>query len=124
MKKKLLTLVTSLTLIFTLFLTGCGVSQKMADDINSKAVRSEGYTYEQLIKDYGEPLLNYVAQGNLGGWELQATGLVGFVKGCKTKEELDAKYEKGETVYTVYVTVAFGKVKKATYEEYSPDKKD
>ncbi len=123
MKKKLLTIITSLTLVFALLLTGCGVNKDMADEINAKASSLDGYAYEQLLKDYGTPLINYIAKGDLGGWELKATGLVGYVKGCKTQEELDKKYKDGKTVYVVYVTVSFGNVKNAVYEKYSPDKK-
>ncbi len=116
MKKKLLTFVASLTLIFAILLTGC-VNQDMADKINAKAVSSEGYTYEQLLKDYKNPTIDTVT--TVAGVTLGGTVI--YVKGCKTAEDVEAKSEKGEKLDAVYVVIIGDKVSKATYKQYAPE---
>ena len=114
MKKKLLTILTTLTLICALFWTGC-VNQGMADKINEKAKSEGGYAYSQLLEDYKNPTISAV-EPTIG------TGVVIYVKGCKNKAEVDEKYEKGEKLDAVYVYVAFNKITKAEYVEYNPNK--
>ncbi len=117
MKKKLLTIVASLTLIFALLLTGCGVSQDMADKINKKVEDGE-YTYSQLLKDYKDPTIDLTAT------VFDSTsGTVIYVKGCKTAEDVEAKLDEGKELDAVYVVIFNNKVTGATYEKYSPDKK-
>lgn len=116
MKKKLLTALLSLTLVFALLLTGC-VNQGMADKINEKAKSEEGYTYAQLIQDYKDPTID-LSTTVLG----VTNGVIIYVAGCKTAEEVEAKYEKDGKVNAVYVTIALNKVVSAEYTEYSPEK--
>ncbi len=115
MKKKLLTFVASLTLIFALLLTGC-VNQDMADKINAKAVSSEGYTYEQLLKDYKNPTIDFTISA-FGS----TSGTVIYVKGCKTADDVEAKYEKGDKLDAVYVVIVNNKVTSAKYDQYTPE---
>ena len=115
MKKKLLTALLSLTLVFALFLTGC-VNQGMADKINEKAQSEEGYSYAQLINDYKDPTIDLTATV-LG----VTSGVVIYVNGCKTADEVEAKYENGETLNAVYVTIALNNVVSAEFTEYSPE---
>ena len=106
--KKLLTCLVSLTLIFALLLTGC-VNQGMADKINKKAESDEGYTYEQLIEDYGTPTVDLVFLG---------TGGVIYVDGCKDAEEVKAKVDEGKKLKAVSVNIVGNKVIKAEFGEY------
>lgn len=108
--KKLLTCIATLTLVFALFLTGC-VNQGMADKINKKADSEEGYTYAQLVKDYGEPTIDF-----------SGFGLVIYVKGCKDADEVEEKYEDGKELKAVYVSIIMNKVVKAEFKEYAPEK--
>lgn len=108
--KKLLTCIATLTLVFALFLTGC-VNQGMADKINKKAESEEGYTYAQLVKDYGEPTI-----------DLSIVGTVIYVQGCKNADEVEEKYEDGKKLKAVYVTILLNNVVKAEFKEYIPEK--
>ena len=118
MKKKLLTTVLSLTLIFALLLTGC-VNQGMADKINEKAKSSEGYTYAQLLADYDKPTID--ATNSLAELNLPKFGMVVYIKDCKDLNEANAQYEKGKTLNAVYVYIDNGKVTKAEFKRYKPE---
>lgn len=119
MKKKLLTTVLSLTLIFALLLTGC-VNQGMADKINEKAKSADGYTYAQLLADYDKPTID--ATNSLAELNLPKFGMVVYIKDCKDLNEANAQYEKGKTLNAVYVLVANGKVVSAEFKAYAPEK--
>lgn len=119
MKKKLLTTVLSLTLIFALLLTGCGVSQGMADKINEKAKSADGYTYAQLLADYDKPTID--ATNSLAELNLPKFGMVVYIKDCKDLNEANAQYEKGKTLNAVYVYIDNGKVTKAEFKRYKPE---
>lgn len=116
MKKKLLTAVLSLTLVFALLLTGC-VNQGMADKINEKAAKEDGYTYTQLLKDYKNPTID-ATESVLGA----RGGFVVYIKGCKDQAEAKEKYEAGEQLDAVYVIIALNKVVSAEFTQYTPDK--
>ncbi len=118
MKKKLLTIITTLTLICALFLTGC-VNQGMADKINEKAKSEDGYTYAQLIKDYKNPTID----GTITAFGV-TSGFLAYVKGCKNSDEVKEKYDAGEQPDAVYVYILANKVTRAEFTQYSPDKKD
>ena len=111
MKKKLLTAILSLTLIFAILLTGC-VNQDMADKINKKAQSEAGYTYAQLLEDYKDPTIDLTIAKN---------GLVIYVNGCKNTDEVEEKYNAGKKLNAVYVTIALNKVIKAEFKQYTPD---
>ena len=116
--KKLLTFVATLTLICALFLTGC-VNQGMADKINEKAKSDEGYTYEQLLKDYKNPTIDFTATA----FGVTSGSLV-YVKGCKDANEVKTKTEAGEQLDAVFVIIVANVVTGAEFTQYSPDKKE
>ena len=116
--KKLLTFVATLTLVCALFLTGC-VNQGMADKINEKAKSDEGYTYEQLLKDYKNPTEDWTK--STAGF---SNGLVVYVKGCKSYDEAKEKFDAGEQLDSVYVIIVLDKVISAEFTQFSPDKKE
>lgn len=116
MKKKLLTIAMSLALVVALFLTGC-VNQGMADKINEKTAKEDGYTYSQLLKDYKNPTMD-ATESALG----LRSGVVIYVKGCKDQAEVEEKYEAGEQLDAVYVIIALNKVVSAEFTQYAPEK--
>ncbi len=117
MKKKIFALAISLTLILAIFLSGC-INQNMADEINEKA-KNSGYTYTQLIDDYGTPTIDRTAGKELG----IIIGYVVYVKNCDNYNEYSKETKKGKKFSAVKVDVLNGKIEKATYyKEYTLDK--
>ena len=110
--KSLLTLVLAFVCVFMLF--GCGLSQSDADKINEKAKAGEHYTYDEIIKKYGEPTVD--ATGELFGIR---AGALTYIEGI-TKEEYD---EKGKDAFkdakTLIVTIVDGKATLAVFAENS-----
>lgn len=105
MKKTLRTVIATSLLAFSLGLTGCQkVTQKLADQINSKAATSDtkdDFTYDKLVKKLGS---------GTGG---VAEGLGGIAVWTETK---------GNTTYTL--TVTFNGDKRATKAVYAEATKE
>lgn len=112
--KKLFTLLLSLCLACTLFLTGC-VNESMADKINEKAQSEKGYTYHSLLQDYENPTIDTCVSAGLEIY----SGTVIYVKGCKDINEVNEKLEQGKELKAIYVVILFNVVKSATYKEYT-----
>lgn len=105
MKKTLRTVIATSLLAFSLGLTGCQkVTQKLADQINSKAATSDtkdDFTYDQLIKKLGS------------GSGAVVEGIGGVAVWTETK---------GNTTYTL--TVTFNGDKRATAASYGEATKE
>ena len=115
--KSLLTLVLAFVCVFMLF--GCGLSQSDADKINEKAKAGEHYTYDEIIKKYGEPTVD--ATGELFGIR---GGALTYIEGI-TKKEYDKAKEEGtledafKDAKTLIVTIVDGKATLAVFAENS-----
>lgn len=121
MKTKSLKLV--LVLVLTLCLTllvGCGsVSQSYADKVNEAAKTEEKMTYEEVVKDLGDPTVGLAGSGSILG----KTGVCVWVKGCKTAEDLEEMLKNEETAPSITVTFLNGKATAAVYaDEYKGEK--
>ena len=93
---------------------GCaGVNQSYADKVNEAAEANEHLTYEDVVKDLGEPTI----KASKGGEILGVSGIDTWAKGCDTAEELAAKIEAGEAVDTIVVTFLNGKATLAVFTE-------
>lgn len=93
---------------------GCaGVNQSYADKVNEAAEAKEYLTYEDVVKDLGEPTIKVAGSIAI----LDVTGAATWAKGCDTAEELAAKVEAGEAVDTIVITFANGKAMGAKFVE-------
>lgn len=113
MKKLFKTLAVTLVLCLAFAFAGCGVNQDAADKINAAAKNGEPITYEQLVKDYGEP--TYKIGIDLG--DLGQNGTYVWVNGCDTKGEVQDKWDNEEPVEALTVVIVGGKATGATYSE-------
>lgn len=112
MKKILMALV----LVFTLVaLCSCSkVSQKYADKINEAAKSGEHYTLADVLDDLGDEAINKTDR-------FTNTGVVIAVKGVKSKEDLEAKWDADEEFEGLIITFAGGKAMTATYGVINED---
>ncbi len=97
-----------IVLIGALLASCSNVSQAYADKINDAAEKGEYVTYKQVLEDLGEIAIDVTPL---------ETGFVIAVDGCKTREDLKAKIEAGETVKGIVVTFVAGKATGAVYKE-------
>lgn len=99
--------------LFTLvMLTSC-FSQSYVDKINEKAADKDPYTYKEVLSELGTPVINGVV--SIG--DKNESGIVVFVKGCKTMDEVEDKIDGGKKVKVISVTFFAGKAKSANYFE-------
>lgn len=113
MKKGLKGLLTGLCLAFALALTGCGVSAKDAEKINDAFKANEAWTIEEVHDKFGTPTVDVTIIGS--GFEL-------YVNGCKTLEDVQARWDAGKKVEALVVTYLAGKAVAAAYDEdYTKD---
>ena len=116
MKKGLKGLLTGLCLACALALTGCGVSQKDADKINEAVKANEPWTIEEVHDKYGTPTIDLV---------ILSTVVEVYVNGCKTFEDVEARWDAGKKVEALVVTYLAGKTVSAVYDEdYTKEDKD
>lgn len=108
--KKILGFFAALVMVFSL--ASCGVSQGLADKINTAAENGEHMTYEQVSKKLGDPTIEVG-----GGSANTYTGVLTWVSGCDTLEEIEAKWEDGKKVKAIVVTFTLGKAVGAIYHE-------
>lgn len=95
-------------------LASCGVSEKTADKINQAAKDGEHMSVADVKKTCGgDPTIDISVAGN---------GLLVWVNGCKTKEDVQKKVEAEKEVKALYVTVLGGKATAAVYQNYDPNK--
>ena len=104
--KKLFGFLGALVIAFSL--TACGISQKTADKINEAAEADEHYTTTTLVDEFGAPTMDITILSN---------GVMIWVNGCDTLEEVEAKWDDGKTVKALVVGIAFGKAISASYDE-------
>ena len=100
-----------------LICVGCGASERYADKVNAAAEANEHYTYSQVIEDLGEPVTDLTTgQGvNL------ISGVAIWIKGCDSYEKAKAKYDEGQTVYSLTITFALNNAVSATWSEWQPE---
>ena len=102
--------------LFTLFmLVGCGVSEKYAEKVNKAAEKDEHLTYTEVIEDLGDPIIDLTGDASFIG--VGKSGACTWVKGCKTKEDYEAKIEAKEVYYELTIVFSDGKATKATWTE-------
>ncbi len=114
MKKvtKFLALVIATMLCATLFVACSKVTQDYADKINEAAKNGNHYTYDQVMKDLGDGVLDATL-----GTDGFKSGIVTAVKGCKTKEDVEAKMKSGESYEVIVITFLADKATLAKYEK-------
>ena len=119
---KKFTKVLALTLVAIMclaFFAGCGVNENTAERINKAAEEEKYLTYEELVKSYGAPTVDWTASFGDSG----KTGFCAWVNGCKTKEDLQAKQDAGQKLQALYVTFVGGQATSAEYKEYTGEEK-
>lgn len=109
--KSLLTLVLAFVCVFALF--GCGLSQSDADKINEKAEAGEHYTYDEIIKKYGEPTINLT---------VAKIGVASWIEGVTEEEynEKGAEAFEGSKVLVVTFNLQ-GKASTAVFKEFTKE---
>ena len=95
-------------------LVACAPTQKDADAINQAAKDKDPWTYEKCVKKFGDPTINVA--GSVGS--LGVSGIVTWVSGCKTAEDIQKKLDNGEKLSALVVTFLNGK---ATAAEFVPE---
>lgn len=96
--KNLLVLVVALVLMVSL--TGCGFASK-AEKVEQQWKDGETLSLADIKDTMGDPTSEALVVG---------TGVVVWVEGCKTWEEAEAKWDKGEKMAALVVTVALNNV--------------
>lgn len=96
--KNLLVLVVALVLMVSL--TGCGFASK-AEKVEQQWKDGETLSLADIKDTMGDPTSEALVVG---------TGVVVWVEGCKTWEEAKAKWDKGEKMAALVVTVALNNV--------------
>lgn len=114
MKRKGLFL--GLALVLGLGLASCGINEKSAEKINVAAAKEDHFTYEEVIKKYGTPVVN----GVVSGFGVEETGVCTWYEGCENMDEVNAKLEKGKSIDVLVVTFANGLATKAEYSVAEP----
>ncbi len=88
-------------------------TQSYADKINNEAKDDDNkyITYEQAKKKLGKECIDItVAIGD------SRNGVLVAVKGCKSKEEIQAKIDNGDTVEGIYIVVLNSNCTNASYK--------
>ena len=101
--KNLLVLVMALVLMVSL--TGCGFASK-AEKLEKQWDEGVKLSLADIKDTMGDPTSEAVAVG---------TGVVIWIEGCKTMDEANAKWEAGETMGALVVTVALNNVVTVDY---------
>ena len=95
-------------LLMVFSLAGCGVNQKAADKINEAAEVKEYITIAELVEDYGDPTWKL---------DLMLVGLYVWANDCETPEDIEAKWNAGEPVGALLVSVVGNNAVSATYDK-------
>lgn len=95
-------------------LASCGVSQKTADKINDAFKNGEAMSVADVKKLCGDPTIDFSVAG---------TGLLVFVNGCKTSDDVKKQLDDGKTPKALYVTCIAGKATAAVFQDYDENKK-
>ena len=116
MKKTLRTMLLALVLAVCLAFTGCGISQSAADKINEAMKNGEPMTVAEVKKKYGEePTYEALTAGS---------GVIVYVDGCDTWEEVEEKLKNGDNMKAMIVTCLLGNATGAVYNDnYKGEKK-
>ena len=96
--KNLLVLVVSLVLMVSL--TGCGFASK-AEKVEKQWKDGETLSLADIKDTMGDPTSEALVVG---------TGVVVWIEGCKTWEDAQAKWDEGEKMAALVVTVALNNV--------------
>jgi hypothetical protein len=90
------------------------VSESYAKKVNEAADKGEHFTYAEVLEDLGDEAIDLL--GN------KYANIIIAVKGCKTVEELKAKFEEAEgDVEGIIITIAADKATKAEYRVIEED---
>ena len=117
--KKIISLVLVCVLLVGTMLTLASCSNVTADyaeKINTAAENDEYITLEQVKKDLGKEAIEYTVSV-LGS----TSGLVIAVKGCESKDDIEAKLESGEKVEGLVIVILNNKATGAAYREIEED---
>lgn len=94
-------------LLGVLLLASCSnVTEKYATKINEAAEAGEHYTVEQIRDDLGDEAVELLVFNS---------GVIYAVKGCESKEEIQALIDAGEEVEGITIVVLNGKAQSAKY---------
>ena len=96
--KNLLVLVVALVLMLSL--TGCGFASK-AEKVEKQWEEGETLSLADIKDTMGDPTSEALVVG---------TGVVVWIEGCKTMDEAKAKWDAGEKMGALVVTVALNNV--------------
>ena len=92
------------------------VTADYAEEINTAAKNGEPYTFGKVKEDLGKEAIDYTAT-ILGS----TNGFVVAVKGCETKEDIQAKFDAGEKVEGLLILIVNGKATSASYDVIEED---
>ena len=112
--KNLFILVLVMGLMLTL--TGCGFASK-AQKIVDQFKAGEELTVEMITDKMGDPTIDFTAEA-LG----LKSGAIVWVSGCKTYDDVKAKWEAEETVEALVVTLLANKVVTVTFVDNYTEK--
>ncbi len=93
-------------------LASCGISKDEADKINQDIKDGKALTYDDLKKSYGDPTYDLV----IGDASVKSGSMI-WVKGCKTKDQVEEKWDKGEKLSALTVVLLLNKATSATWIE-------
>ncbi len=100
-------------LALTLTLTGCGFASK-AQKLDEDFKAGEKYSLADIKDKMGDPTYDLTVAGN---------GVVVWVDGCDTKEEVEKLWDEGKGADALVVTVVFNNVTSVDFiEEYKGEK--